>query len=281
MNDTEKLKELRRRILEAAHYTHEGHIASAFSVLEIIYSLYRYWLWYTPLDPKIDTRDYFILSKGHGAMALYAVLSEMKFFPQHMLNNYCQAQSILGGHPDRLKVPGVEVSTGSLGHGLPMAVGLARALKAERKTNKVVCLIGDGEMNEGSVWESLLLAGRYGLEGNGLGNLTVVLDYNHSTDAALDLAPVVGKVFGFHWDTRQCDGHDLNEFGRAFVPGPAALPNCPPTNRLPRLIIASTIKGKGVKAIEENPQAWHHRSPSAFELNEFLHELAPAPITYP
>jgi transketolase len=272
MTDIEKLKELRRRILTAAHATKEGHIASAFSVLEIIYALYRYWLWYSPLDPEIETRDYFILSKGHGAMALYAVLSEMKFFEPHLLNTYCQAGSILGGHPDRLKVPGVEVSTGSLGHGLPMAVGLAMSLKQENLKNKVVCVVGDGEMTEGSCWEALLLAGQHQLD-----NLTVFVDNNSSS--ALDLHPLAGKVLGFHADIHEIDGHSLEDIGRTMVGrDPQPLPGALCTGMPPRFVVAKTIKGKGIKTIEDNSGAWHHRSPTTEELTKFIEELAPAPL---
>jgi transketolase len=276
MNDREKLKELRLRILRAAHATKEGHVASAFSVLDIIYALYRYWLWYTPLEPKTPARDYFILSKGHGAMALYAVLAEMKFFSPDLLNTYYQKDSILGGHPDRLRVPGVEVSTGSLGHGLPMAVGLAMALRKEGLNNKVVCVVGDGEINEGSCWESLLLAGHHGL-----GNLTIIVDYNRSTDAALNLYPLAGKVIGFHFDIREIDGHDLSDIGMVMSTAGQShevVPGLKAQNVLPRFIVADTIKGKGVKAIEDNPQAWHHRYPTAEELAEFEKELAPNPL---
>jgi transketolase len=268
MSDTEKLRELRLRILKAAHATKEGHIASAFSVLEIIYALYRYAMWYSPLDPSLEDRDYFLLSKGHGAMALYAVLGEMKFFNIELLNTYYQKDSILGGHPDRLKVPGVEISSGSLGHGLPIAVGLAMALKRDGKKNRVFVLVGDGELNEGSNWEALLIAGTKSLD-----NLHIIVDYNHSTDAALDLAPLTGKLIGFHLDVRECEGHDVSDILGSLLPL-KELPGMVCTAKPPVVVVAQTVKGKGVRLIEQNPQMWHHRAPTDAELEQFTQELS-------
>lgn len=267
MNDIETLRDLRLRILKAANTTQEGHIASAFSVLEIIYALYRYVMWYAPLESRHEDRDYFLLSKGHGAMALYAVLGAMKFIDPDWLNTYYQKNSILGGHPDRNKVPGVEISSGSLGHGLPMAVGLAMALRAQKKNNRVFVLVGDGELNEGSNWEALMTAGHHNLH-----NLHIIIDYNHTTDAALDISPLGGKLMGFRLDQRECDGHDVQAIGRALLP-PPILRGCVCTARPPIVVIANTIKGKGVKAIEENPGMWHHRAPTAAELKQFTQEL--------
>ena len=267
MTDTEKLKELRLRILKAANITKEGHIASAFSVLEIIYALYKHVLWYEPLKPDAEERDYFLLSKGHGAMALYAVLGEMKFFDIELLNTYYQKDSILGGHPDRLKVPGVEISSGSLGHGLPIAVGLAMSLKREGKKNRVFVLVGDGELNEGSNWEALMIAGAKSLD-----NLHIIIDYNHSTDAALDLYPLAGKLLGFRVDLRECDGHNIADIVdnlRTFK----ELPGMVCIGKPPIVVIANTVKGKGVRLIEQNPQMWHHRAPTDAELEQFTQEL--------
>jgi transketolase len=268
MSDTEKLKELRLRILKASNTTKEGHIASAFSVLEIIYALYRHVLWYKPLEPKAEDRDYFLLSKGHGAMALYAVLGEMKFFDIELLNTYYQKDSILGGHPDRNKVPGVEISSGSLGHGLPIAVGLAMSLKRDGKSNRVFVLVGDGELNEGSNWEALTIAGS-----KSLSNLHVIVDYNHSTDAALDLFPLIGKLIGFHLDVRECDGHSVEDILTSIRP-PKELRGMVCTARPPIVVVADTVKGCGIGAIEDSPQAWHHRAPTDAELEQFTKELS-------
>lgn len=267
MSDTETLKDLRLRILKAANVTKEGHIASAFSVLEIIYALYRHVLWYKPIDPYALDRDYFLLSKGHGAMALYAVLGAMKFFDIELLNTYYQKDSILGGHPDRNKVPGVEISSGSLGHGLPIAVGLAMSLKREGKKNRVFVVVGDGELNEGSNWEALMIAGAKSLD-----NLHVIIDYNHSTDDALDLDPLSGKLMGFRVDQRSCNGHDVNSIVDSLKP-PPVLPGCVCTARPPIVVIARTTKGNGVSLIEQNPQMWHHRAPTDAELQQFTEEL--------
>jgi len=265
MSDTEKLKELRLRILKAANVTKEGHIASAFSVLEIIYALYRYVLNYRPLEPTWEGRDYFLLSKGHGAMALYAVLGEMKFFDIGLLNTYYQKDSILGGHPDRNKVPGVEISSGSLGHGLPIAVGLAMALKQAGSKQRVFVLVGDGELNEGSNWEALMIAGA-----KSLSNLYVFVDYNHSTDAALDLDPLHTKLAGFNLELRTAAGHIVPDIVKWAQPGNEFIDIQLPQ---PKVIIAHTIKGGGVRTIEQNPQMWHHRSPTNAELEQFTQEL--------
>lgn len=267
MSDTEKLKELRLRILKAANITKEGHIASAFSVLEIIYAIYRYGMWYKPFEPNAPDRDYFLLSKGHGAMALYAVLGEMQFFDIALLDTYYQKDSILGGHPDRNKVPGVEISSGSLGHGLPIAVGLAMSLKREGKENRVFVVVGDGELNEGSNWEALMLAGAQRLD-----NLRIIIDYNHSTDAALDLHPLNGKLIGFRLDQRECCGHDIPSIIERLKP-PQELPGMKCVARPPIVVIANTVKGYGVKAISDNPGMWHHRAPTDAELQQFTEEL--------
>jgi transketolase len=176
-----KINELKKQIVLAAHAAGSGHIPSAFSILDIVWTLY---------DKILKPEDRFILSKGHGCLALYAVLVEKGYFPKEQLMTFAKHDSILGGHPDRNKIPGVIASTGSLGHGLPMAVGVALAKKIKKQPGRVFCLVGDGEMNEGSCWEACLLAAHHKLD-----NLIIFVDYNYSTDRALTLDNLKDKFY--------------------------------------------------------------------------------------
>ena len=180
----------------------EKHAASSFSTLDAILVAYRDVLRHDPADPAWDGRDRFLLSKGHGPAAFYAVLAWRGFFPADWLPSFFTADGRLGGHPDRLLVPGVEVSTGSLGHGLPMAIGVAQALRARRQEGqRVVVLTGDAELNEGSNWEAIMLAPHLGLA-----NLTLLVIDNHSS--SIDLGPLDEKLRSFGWDARTAGGRD-------------------------------------------------------------------------
>jgi transketolase len=179
----------------------EKHDPSAHSTLEVLWVLYDRILHYDPSNPQSEDRDRFIMSKGHGPLALYAILASKGFFPASELKTFLEWEGILGGHPDRNRVPGVETSTGSLGHGFPMAIGVALGLKAKRIDRRVYVLIGDGEANEGSVWEAVLLAGDLGLS-----NLTAILMDNHSSTR--DLGDVAVKFKAFGWDAQTVDGRD-------------------------------------------------------------------------
>lgn len=260
-----KVNELKKVILLAAHSAGEGHVASAFSILDALYVLYRAHAKIDPSNPAAGDRDYVILSKGHGCLALYAVLADRGFFPPEELSTFCKFGSKFGGHPDRRKIPGVEASTGSLGHGLPMAVGIAKALKIKLKPNKVYCIIGDGELNEGSCWESLLLAEHHQLD-----NLVILVDYNHSNDRAIDFSgplksSLVTKLKAFGVILEQIDGHDHQAIDCALSSNSVAgTPHC---------IVLNTVKGMGIKEMEGNP-AWHHRAPNAEELDRFIKELS-------
>jgi len=252
-----RINDLKRRILNAAFLAKEGHVASAFSVLDILYVLYEN-INFDPERDKLPSRDFVFLSKGHASLALYAVLADKGLFSNHLLARYCQHDSFLGGHPHRLCVPGVEASTGSLGHGLPMAVGCAMSLANDKEQNRVYCIVGDGELNEGSCWESLMLAAHHKLC-----NLTLFIDYNGSNDRAIDLAPLRRKLLAFGWPTEEIDGHDHEALKTAL---------CYRSIK-PTAIICRTVKGKGVKEMEENPHAWHHRTPTREELDRFIQEL--------
>ena len=242
----EVIKRMKRQIVLASARKGEGHIASAFSILDILWVLYSSVLRAFPDDPRHEDRDRFILSKGHGSLAIYAVLAEKGFFPSAEFDRFAEFEGSLGGHPDCNKVPGVEASTGSLGHGFPMAVGMAIGLRIKNSSSRVCCLIGDGEANEGSVWEAC------------------ILDYNHSGDRALCLGDLRQKFAAFGWEVCEIDGHDHQQILMATTPT---------GGEVPRMVIANTIKGKGCQEMENNP-AWHHKSPSPAELESLLAQLA-------
>lgn len=241
------INKLKQKIVKMAFQAQEGHIASAFSILDMVWVLYD----------RVLKKDFFILSKGHGCLGLYAVLAEKKFFPKSWLKHLGEFNSHLGGHPDSNRVPGVLASTGSLGHGLPLAVGMAMGLKIKKNPKKVYCLIGDGEANEGSIWEAVMLAQQQGLD-----NLVCLVDYNHSTDRALDLGDMGEKFRSFGWQVKNINGHDHQAIEKALKPADK-----------PLAVIANTIKGYGVKEMESNP-SWHHRSPTKEEMERILKELS-------
>ncbi|MCQ4906768.1 transketolase [Phascolarctobacterium faecium] len=252
------LKGLKEDILKIAHKTKEGHVPSAFSILDILYVLYNKVLKIDPVNTHKEDRDYFIMSKGHAAIGLYAVLADRGFFDKREMEQFGKYKSRLGGHPDMNKVPGVEASTGSLGHGLPIAVGIAMGLSYKEKGQKVYCLIGDGELNEGSMWEAIIIAGQQNLS-----NLVCILDNNHSIDRSVIWGNLENKFSDFGWDVVSINGHDHSEIEKAL--------NTITVNK-PILIIANTIKGNGCQSIENNP-AWHHRAPNKEELEKLLEEL--------
>lgn len=254
-----KMIDLKKKILEVSAKANEGHIASAFSIMDILWVLYDKILSVNPKKPNDPSRDIFILSKGQASLGLYAILAEKGYFNKKTLESFCEYNSILGGHPDRNKVPGVEASTGSLGHGMPIAVGVALGFKIKDKKQKIFVLIGDGECNEGTIWESALLASHYKLD-----NLCCIIDYNHSTDRALLIGSIEDKFRSFGWKCLSIDGHNHKEIEKALK-----------TKHInqPLAIITNTIKGFGAKMMENNP-AWHHRSPNQEELEILMKELS-------
>ena len=229
-----------------------GHIGSAFSLVEIIRVLYDDVLRFDAKKPRWEERDRCILSKGHGCLALYVMLAEKGFFPESELWKFCKFDSILGGHPEAGKVPGVEASTGSLGHGLPIGVGMAIAAKADRRAHRVFVISSDGESNEGSVWEAALCAGKHGLS-----NLTVLVDYNKqqsygATKEVLDLEPLADKWRAFNFAVQEVNGHDVAALR-------SVLTSVPAEQGKPTAVICHTVKGKGVSYAESNPH-WHHKN---------------------
>lgn len=251
------------RMLEAAK---RGHMASAFSLVEILRVLYDCVLRYDPKDSSWPLRDRCILSKGHGALALYVLLADKGCFPESELWQYCKHDGILGGHPEYGKVPGVEASTGSLGHGLSIGIGLALNARLINADYRTFVIVGDGECNEGSIWEAALCASKHQLS-----NLTVIVDYNKqqsysTTYEILDLEPFTDKWQSFGFSVGEVDGHNVGEIGHA-------LKRIPFEATKPSVLICHTIKGKGVSFMENNLQ-WHHKNnPSPAEIRALLAEL--------
>lgn len=254
-----KLRQMKERIIMCSEKHREGHIPSAFSVLDILWVLYQQVLHINPNNPSDPKRDRFVLSKGHASLGLYVMLAESGFFPYEKLEDFAAYDSMFGGHPDRNKIPGVEASTGSLGHGFPISVGMALGQKIKGENARVFALIGDGEANEGSVWEAVLLASHHKLS-----NLTCIVDYNHSTDRALRVDDLQKKFEAFGWQSQTIDGHDHSQIFAAL--------NAQAEGK-PTAVIAQTIKGKGCRMMENNP-AWHHRFPTAEEVPELLEQLS-------
>lgn len=251
MNDQkEQIKNVRKKILQVSYAQKSGHIASSFSILEILYALY---------DNILDKNDQFILSKGHAALGLYAILNSFSKITDDELSNFASYESNLGGHPDRNKVPDIFASAGSLGHGLPIAVGVALSKKIKNETGKVYCLVGDGECNEGTVWESALLASHLRLN-----NLICIVDNNKSQTRSVATSNIEEKFSSFGWKTTAVDGHDIENLNKVLVIDDVEQPTC---------IIANTVKGYGVREIQNNSFSWHHRSPTSQEIDEMMREF--------
>lgn len=245
-------RQLRCTIIKMMEATRRGHVGSAFSLVEVLRVLYDEILRTDPKNPGWHDRDRCIFSKGHGCLALYAILADKGFFPEPELWKFCEKSSILGGHPEYGKVPGVEASTGSLGHGLSIGIGMALTARMERSSRRVFVIVGDGECNEGSVWEAALCAGKYRLN-----NLTVVVDYNKyqsygPTREVQDMEPFLDKWTSFGFATRDVNGHDLSDLRAAFK----ALPF---DSGKPSALICHTTKGKGISFVENNLK-WHHKN---------------------
>jgi transketolase len=248
----ERSIELRRLVVRALDGGARGHIGSSMSLIEIMRVLYDDVLRYRAADPQWEDRDRCILSKGHGCIAQYVLLAEKGFFPYEVLDGFCRRDSILGGHPEAGKVPGVEASTGALGHGLPIGVGRALALRIKGNAARVFVVTGDGEIDEGSVWEAALSAAKHRLS-----NLTVMIDYNKIQSAGpvaeiLDLEPLADKWRAFGFAVDEVDGHDVPDLRRILRRVPFAADR-------PSLIICHTVKGKGL-SFAENDANWHHKS---------------------
>ncbi len=256
-------KKLRRHVVNMTNRGKSAHVGSTLSMADIIAVLYADVLNVDPAAPDHPNRDRFILSKGHAGACVYAALAERGFFSTDVLETHYQDGSKLSGHVSHKGVPGVELSTGSLGHGLPVAAGMAYAAKLAGGKHRVIVVMSDGECDEGSNWEAILFAAHHGLS-----NLTAIVDYNKIQSLAtvsetLDLEPFRDKWVSFGWDVREVDGHDHADLKRAMgTPHPER----------PSVVIAHTIKGKGVSFME-NTVLWHYRTPQGDELDAALEEL--------
>jgi transketolase len=243
---------LRRLVVRALDGGGRGHVGSSMSLIEIMRVLYDDVLRYRADEPDWPDRDRCILSKGHGCLAQYVMLAEKGFFPHAVLDTFCRRDSILGGHPEAGKIPGVEASTGALGHGLPIGVGRAIGLRIHRRDARVFVVTGDGEINEGSVWEAALSASKHRLSG-----LVVMIDYNKiqsagPTNEILELEPLADKWRSFGFAVAEVDGHDVEALRHV-------LRQMPIERDRPSVLICHTVKGKGL-AFAENDANWHHKS---------------------
>lgn len=263
--DELEVKELRKKIFCTAYSGNTGHLASAFSIIEVLYCLYfKGILKYDSSNPHWEERDKLVVSKGHASLALYSVLSKAGFFPEEELYTFCRPGSRLGGEPKLGDIPGVEASTGSLGHGLSYGLGIAMGHKIKKQNNKVYVILGDGECQEGSVWEGVIAAANFKLD-----NLTVILD-NNKLQAMGTVEEIMGvsswseKWKAFGWDVSEIDGHSITEIYNEL-----AKPN---NQNKPRIIIADTVKGKGISFMEQVP-IWHFRMPNEEELLIVMKEL--------
>ncbi len=253
-----KAKELRGEMIKTICRAGGGHMPATLSIIDIITVLYYSILNIDPDSPEDPHRDRFILSKGHACVALYTVLADRGFFDKHHLGTFGKLGSILGGHPDMHKIPGVEASTGALGHGFPFGVGMALSGKLDNEKYRVFTLLGDGECQEGSIWEAAMFASHHKLD-----NLIAIVDYNKQQamdflDKVVSLEPFAEKWRTFGWEVREVDGHDLNQLLESFN-------TCPFVKGRPNLLIAHTTKGKGVSFMEHEP-LWHYRMPNFEEM---------------
>ncbi len=243
---------LRRLVVRGLDGGKRGHLGSAFSLIEALRVLYDDILKFDPQNPTWADRDRCILSKGHGCLALYAILADKGFFPAEELDRFCRFDGMLGGHPERAKVPGVEASTGALGHGLSIGLGQALAMRLQKRESRVFVLMGDGEINEGSVWEAAMSAGKHRLS-----NLVAMVDYNKlqsydRTSVVQDLEPLTDKWRAFGFAVHEVDGHDVDQLRHV-------LSSVPFESDKPSAIICHTVKGRGIAEAEGNP-TWHHKS---------------------
>ncbi len=268
MNMTElkaKAAQIRMDLLNMIHTAKTGHTGGSLSNTDILTALYYRVMKLDPTNPTWEERDRFIASKGHSVESLWSILGDLGFFPKEELLTYSQFGTRLIGHPNN-KVPGIEMNTGALGHGLPIAVGMALAAKRDQKSYRVFCLMGDGEQAEGSNWEAAMAGAHYKLD-----NLVGIIDRNRlqisgTTEEVMGLEPLEDKWAAFGWNVVSIDGNDME----ALVEALEAVPSVPGK---PTLLMANTVKGKGVSFAENVPH-WHHHVPNEAELELALSELA-------
>lgn len=261
----EELNSLRKKCIDITVAAGGGHLGGAFSAAEIIAVLYKNILRVDPKRPNWEERDRFIFSKGHSCLPVFVTLANFGFFPKKELDLYCKPGGILPGHTT-ITIPGVEASTGSLGHGLSIGVGMAIAGKLDRAKWRVFVVVSDGDCEEGSTWEALMAAGSKKLD-----NLVVIVDYNnlnsfeHVSETFSNFAPLKQKFEAFGWSVLEIDGHNLGQIYKS-------LSKIPKQKNNPTAVIAKTIKGKGVSFMEDNPP-WHYRVPNPEEYSKAMKEL--------
>lgn len=266
-----KAAQIRMDLLRMIHGAGTGHTGGSLSNTDILTALYYRVMKIDPSNPKWADRDRFIASKGHSVESLWCILADMGFFPKEELKTFSRFGTRLIGHPNN-KVPGIEMNTGALGHGLAISVGMALAAKRDGKSYRVFCLMGDGEQAEGSVWEAAMAGPHYKLD-----NLVGIIDRNRlqisgSTEDVMGLEPLEEKWAAFGWHVVAVDGNDVEALVRAFEAAPAVPGK-------PTLVMANTVKGKGVSFAENVPH-WHHHVPNDQELEQALAELTAALETY-
>ena len=267
--EQEKLKEtaleIRRSIIRSVYAAGSGHPGGSLSAVEILTALYFEKMKVDPKNSKWEERDRFILSKGHAAPVLYAVLAEKGFFPKEELLKLRHIGAMLQGHPDMKGTPGVEMSTGSLGQGFSTSIGMSLGAKLDQRASRIYVLLGDGEVQEGIVWEAAMAAAHYKLD-----NLTAFMDYNGlqidgNTEEVMNIDPITDKWKSFGWNVLTIDGHDYDQIFDALEKAEA-------TKNQPTMIIAKTVKGKGVSFME-NQAGWHGNAPKKEEAEKALEEL--------
>ena len=256
---------LRADLVKMLNAAGSGHPGGSLSCLDILYVLYNYVMKQDPKDPKWEERDRFVLSKGHVNPALYVVLADLGYFPKSELMTLRKFGSILQGHPYMHKTPGLDVSSGSLGQGLSVAAGMAAAAKADGKPNRVYALMGDGEQEEGEIWEAAMSAAHFKLD-----NLCGIVDHNHlqidgNVEEVMNIEPIADKWRAFGWNVIGIDGHDYAQILDAFVKAQEC-------KGKPTVIIAETVKGKGISFME-NQAGWHGVAPNGEQLKQALEEL--------
>lgn len=250
-------KEIRREILNIGKVSKHGHLPTCFSVVELIYAVYDT-MKHNPKNPFWEERDIFILSKGHASLAQYCILAIFGYFNIKDIYSFGGFMSRFGCHPDRFKVPGIEVSTGSLGHGIGIAVGIALAFKIQKIERRVFVLIGDGEANEGSVWEAIMVATNLKLA-----NLTIIYDDNKSHLRGLQIYNAASKFRAFDCEVSEVNGHDVFMIKEELIKKSSTV----------KVIVADTKKGYGCKTFVENPYEWHRKAPNDDEFNRLIKEL--------
>ncbi len=258
-------QELRIDIIRMLHAAGSGHPGGSLSLIDILTVTLMKYVGRTPHNVLDPDRNRLVLSKGHGVPALYAVLAEVGVINHEDLLSLRKIGSLLQGHPHNVSIPAVEASTGSLGQGLSIAQGMAMAARLDKSDRRVYCIVGDGEMQEGQIWEALLSAAMYKLD-----NLVVILDYNKGqidgpTNEIMNLEPLAEKLRAFNWDVQEIDGHDIEAID-------SALANAQSRNGKPHYIIANTVKGKGVSFME-HPTEWHGKAPNDDEAARAIAEL--------